>query len=140
MRQLEFILNILRNSEGIIHSDQSPAYYSYNPIMNLEYYEWWNNGKIIAILSPKTFKYSSTGFIKDLQILEFPSIWKGKEKTLTPQEIVFFFKNLILEVNQLEPTIPLAMEKVIKEDKIKKQKVQKVKKTISSKTSVNKQV
>lgn len=84
-------LDIQKNQQGIIHSEKSPAYYSKNPNNGLEYYEWWNNGHIVGILSSQNFRYSPTGKVQDLIIQPFNSAWIGKEKSITPQDIVLFY-------------------------------------------------
>jgi hypothetical protein len=86
-------INIQKNQQGLIHSEQSPAYYSKNPNNGLEYYEWWNNGHIVGILSSQNFRYSPTGRVQDLIIKPFNSDWIGKEKNITPQDIVLFYSS-----------------------------------------------
>lgn len=71
------------------HRVDGPALVYNSKTEDMNYFEWWNEGKMVATFNSKTnlFKISENGTFMGLQAVELPENFKGLENTLNLSDI-----------------------------------------------------
>jgi len=99
------------------HCDFGPAVLSNDKTNNHQYYEWWENGKLIAVYDSKTgiMKKVDQNDSTNLYEVQVPEKWKGYEQTLKLHDIEHCNKPMPVCENELPPALASAHAEVLHE-------------------------
>lgn len=85
----DFYYAPVKGEDAKRHRVDGPALVYNSKTEDMNYFEWWNEGKMVATFNSKTnlFKKSENGTFMGLQAVELPENFKGLENTLNLSDI-----------------------------------------------------
>jgi hypothetical protein len=85
----DYFYSPIKGEDAKRHREDGPALVYKSKTEDMTYFEWWNQGKMVAIFNSKSNKFKKTenGSFMSLKAVQLPEKWKGNEGTLSLSDI-----------------------------------------------------